>query len=236
MSAPDLRRIVDVARLLKTGALAPQDLVLECLEQIEARPQVNAFITLLKESALEEAKRAGTEIGAGRWRGPLHGIPVAVKELIDVAGTRTTSGSALPSTEAVEDAPIVTRLREAGAIILGKTNMTELAYGGSSVSSLGGQVLNPYDLTRTPGGSSGGTGAAIAASYAVLGTGSDTGQSIRSPASACGLVGLRPTRGLISRRGLVPFSPTPVFMYGSTLWYQVQPDCILLVDQGKVSS
>jgi Asp-tRNA(Asn)/Glu-tRNA(Gln) amidotransferase A subunit family amidase len=136
-------------------------------------------------------------------------VPLVLKDNLDTCDLPTTSGAVtLKDVVPRRDAFVVARLREAGAVILGKTNMTELAYGGSSVSSLGGQVLNPYDLTRTPGGSSGGTGAAIAASYAVLGTGSDTGQSIRSPASACGLVGLRPTRGLISRRGLVPFSPT----------------------------
>jgi amidase len=107
-----------------------------------------------------------------------------------------------------DDAFVVTRLRQAGAIVIGKTNLTELARAGTTVSSLGGQTKNPYDLTRTAGGSSGGTGAAIAANFAVLGTGSDTGQSIRSPASAASLVGLRPTRGLVSRDGIMPLSPT----------------------------
>jgi aspartyl-tRNA(Asn)/glutamyl-tRNA(Gln) amidotransferase subunit A len=208
MSAPDLRRIVDVARLLKTGALAPQDLVLECLEQIEARPQVNAFITLQKESALEEAKRAGTEIGAGRWKGPLHGIPVAVKDLIDVAGTRTTSGSALPSTEAVEDAPIVTRLREAGAIILGKTNLHEFAFGTTSEETAFGPVRNPLDETRSAGGSSGGSAAALAAGMCFAAVGTDTGGSIRIPSAACGTVGLKPTYGELPLEAIVPLSTT----------------------------
>ena len=106
------------------------------------------------------------------------------------------------------DAFVVTRFREAGAIVLGKANLTELALTGTTISSVRGQTKNPYDLTRTAGGSSGGTGAAIAANFAVLGTGSDTGQSIRSPSSANGLVGLRPTHGLISRDGVMPFSPT----------------------------
>ncbi|MCC7125362.1 MAG: amidase [Acidobacteria bacterium] len=140
---------------------------------------------------------------------PLFGVPLVVKDNLDVLGFPTTSGSmVLRDLQPVGDATVVARLRAAGALIVGKTNMTELAFGGSSLSSLGGQTLNPYDLTRTPGGSSGGTGAALAASYAVLGLGTDTGQSVRSPASACALVGLRPTHGLISRHGMAPFSPT----------------------------
>ncbi len=136
-------------------------------------------------------------------------MPLILKDNLDTADLPTTGGSVtLRNMVPAADAFVVARLREAGAIVVGKANLTELAYGGTSVSSLGGQTLNPYDLTRTPGGSSGGTGAAIAASYGVLGIGSDTGQSVRSPASACSLVGVRPTRGLISRRGLMPFSPT----------------------------
>ena len=136
-------------------------------------------------------------------------MPLILKDNLDTADLPTTGGSVtLRNMTPAADAFVVARLREAGAIVVGKANLTELAYGGTSVSSLGGQTLNPYDLRRTPGGSSGGTGAAIAASYGVLGVGSDTGQSVRSPASACSLVGVRPTRGLVSRRGLMPFSPT----------------------------
>ena len=142
-------------------------------------------------------------------RGPLHCIPIVLKDNFDTADMPTTGGSVtLAKSQPPDDAFVVKRLRAAGAIIIGKTNLTELALTGTTVSSLGGQTLNPYDLTRTPGGSSGGTGAAIAASFAVLGTGSDTGQSIRSPASALSLVGVRPTHGLISRDGIMPFSPT----------------------------
>ncbi len=140
---------------------------------------------------------------------PLGCIPIVLKDNFDTADMPTTAGAltlkgALPET----DAFAVKRLREAGALILGKANMSEFATGGISASSLGGQVKNPYDLTRTPGGSSGGTGAAVAANLAAVGTGSDTGGSIRSPASATSLVGLRPTRGLISRDGIVPVSFT----------------------------
>jgi Asp-tRNA(Asn)/Glu-tRNA(Gln) amidotransferase A subunit family amidase len=141
--------------------------------------------------------------------GPLHGIPILLKDNFNTADLPTTGGNlAMRDSRPAADAVTVARMRRAGAIILGKANLQEFARGGNSVSSLGGQVLNPYDLSRTPGGSSGGTGSAIAANFAVLGTGSDTGQSIRSPASACGLVGVRPTRGLVSRAGVIPNSLT----------------------------
>jgi Asp-tRNA(Asn)/Glu-tRNA(Gln) amidotransferase A subunit family amidase len=140
---------------------------------------------------------------------PLHCIPVILKDNFDTADIATTGGAVtLKSSVPLRDGFVVSKLRAAGAVIVAKANMTELALGGSTASSLGGQTRNPYDLTRTPGGSSGGTGAAIAASFGVLGTGSDTGQSVRSPASANSLVGLRPTRGLISRSGVMPASTT----------------------------
>jgi amidase len=140
---------------------------------------------------------------------PLHCIPVVVKDNYNTLDMPTTGGSVtLARSIPLDDAFVVKRLRQAGAVMIAKANLTELARGGTTVSSLGGQTKNPYDLTRTPGGSSGGTGAAIAANFAVLGTGSDTGQSIRSPASAQSLVGLRPTRGLVSRDGIIPFSAT----------------------------
>jgi amidase len=141
--------------------------------------------------------------------GPLHGIPVLLKDNYNTTSMPTSSGSVvLKDMVPPADAFVVARLREAGAIVLAKTNLQEFARGGESLSSLGGQVLNPYDLTRTPGGSSGGTGAAIAANLGMVGAGSDTGQSIRSPASANCLVGVRPTRGLISRAGIAPNSAT----------------------------
>ena len=140
---------------------------------------------------------------------PLHCIPIILKDNFDTADMPTTGGSVRwRKSVPPDDAFVVKRFRDAGAIIVAKANLTELALTGTTVSSLGGQTRNPYDLTRTAGGSSGGTGAAIAANFAVLGTGSDTGQSIRSPASATSLVGLRPTRGLISRDGIMPFSST----------------------------
>src|SRR6202049_4197164 len=171
-------------------------------------PALNAILAV-NPRALEtaaEMDRLDASTLTGR---PLHCIPVVLKDNYDTADMPTTGGAvtlarSLPSAGGF----IVRRLREAGAIILAKANLTELAWSGTTVSSLGGQTRNPYDLTRTPGGSSGGTGAAIAANLGVLGTGTDTGQSIRSPASANSLVGVRPTRGLVSRAGIIPLSTT----------------------------
>ena len=172
-------------------------------------PALNAILAV-NPRALEIAAdmdRLGTT--GNRALQPLHCIPVVVKDNYNTVDMPTTGGSVtLARSVPLDDAFVVKRLRRAGALILAKSNLTELARGGTTVSSLGGQTKNPYDLTRTPGGSSGGTGAAIAANFAVLGTGSDTGQSIRSPASAQSLVGLRPTRGLVSRDGIIPFSTT----------------------------
>jgi amidase len=169
-------------------------------------PSLNAIITV-NPKALEIAAEMDRLRAASR--GPLHCIPAIVKDNYDTADLPTTGGSAtLARSVPLSDAFVVKRLRQAGAIIVAKSNLTELARGGTTVSSFGGQTKNPYDLSRTPGGSSGGTGAAIAANFGVLGTGSDTGQSIRSPASAQSLVGLRPTRGLVSRDGIIPYSTT----------------------------
>ena len=144
-----------------------------------------------------------------RAQKPLHCIPVILKDNFHTADMPTTGGSVtFKRLQTPADGFVVKKLRDAGAIIIAKANLHELARAGTTVSSLGGQTRNPYDFTRTPGGSSGGTGAAIAANFGVLGTGSDTGQSIRSPSSANGLVGLRPTRGLVSRAGVIPFSTT----------------------------
>lgn len=141
--------------------------------------------------------------------GSLHCVPIILKDNFNTADMPTTAGYVgMRTSQPSADAFTVGKIRRAGALILGKANMSEFARGGMSLSSLGGQVLNPYDLTRTPGGSSGGTGAAVAANLALIGTGSDTGQSIRSPASANSLVGVRPTRGLVSRSGVVPNSQT----------------------------
>lgn len=197
----------------REGRLTTTDLVRGYLARIEAYdrrgPALRALITV-NPKALEEAARLDAEYKAKQGRvGPLHGIPVILKDNFNTKDMPTSGGNvAMKNSQPAADAFTVDRMRRAGALILGKSNLQEFARGGVSLSSLGGQVLNPYDLTRSAGGSSGGTGAAIAANFAVLGTGSDTGQSIRSPASANSLVGVRPTRGLVSRAGVMPNSFT----------------------------
>ena len=208
MNAPDVRRIVDVAPLVRSGAISPSDLVRGCLSQIDARASVNAFITRMDASALDAAQRAEAEIRAGHYRGPLHGIPVSIKDLIDVAGTRTTSGSSVPAIEAAADAPSVARLRHAGAIVIGKTNLHEFAFGTTSEESAYGAVRNPHDESRSAGGSSGGAAAALATGMCFGALGTDTGGSIRIPSAACGTVGLKPTIGELSCEGVVPLSTT----------------------------
>ena len=172
-------------------------------------PSLKAIITV-NPKAIEQAAELDRRYGAYPSNRPtLHCIPIILKDNFDTFDLPTTAGNiSMKDSIPPADAPTVERMRKAGALILAKANLQEFARGGMSVSGLGGQVLNPYDLTRTPGGSSGGTGAAIAANFAVLGTGSDTGQSIRSPASATNLVGIRPTRGLVSRAGVIPNSLT----------------------------
>jgi amidase len=182
------------------------------LDRIEAYddrgPAINAIITI-NTRALEMAAQMDRLDRAARAQRPLHCIPVVLKDNFHTADMPTTGGSKTFATlQTPDDGFVVKKLRDAGAIIIAKANLHELARSGTTVSSLGGQTRNPYDLMRTPGGSSGGTGAAIAANFGVLGTGSDTAQSIRSPSSANGLVGLRPTRGLVSRAGMMPFSTT----------------------------
>jgi Asp-tRNA(Asn)/Glu-tRNA(Gln) amidotransferase A subunit family amidase len=198
---------------LSAGQFTCVQVVRAYLNRIEAYdhrgPVLNSIITI-NPKAMETAAEMDRLYAANRSAlKPLHCIPVILKDNYDTADMPTTGGS-LTLAESIppRDAFVVKKLREAGALILAKANLTELARGGTTVSSLGGQTRNPYDLTRTPGGSSGGTGAAIAASLGIAGTGSDTGQSVRSPASAQSLVGLRPTRGLISRSGIIPISTT----------------------------
>ena len=196
-----------------SSTLSCVQLVEHYLSRIEAYddqgPALSAILTL-NPRALDAAREMDRLYAADGGDGlPLHCIPVIVKDNYDTADMPTTGASvALPHSVPPDDAFVVRRLREAGALILAKSNLTELARGGMTISSLGGQTRNPYDLSRTPGGSSGGTGAAIAADFGVLGTGSDTGQSIRSPSSAQSLVGIRATRGLVSRDGVIPVSFT----------------------------
>jgi len=203
--------IVGVQQALQTRAVTCRQIVQAYLDRIAAYdhqgPALNSILAL-NQKALTEADRLDAE-RAGGTMGPLHCAPLLLKDNYNTADLPTTGGSAsLAGMQPPADAFVVARLRKAGAIILGKTNMHEFALSGTTVSSLGGQTLDPYDLTRTPGGSSGGTGAAVAANFAIAGTGSDTVNSIRSPASANSLVGIRPTKGLLSRGGIMPVSET----------------------------
>ena len=161
----------------------------------------------MADSALAEARAAEAEILRGEWRGPLHGVPVALKDLIDTAGVRTTSASALHKDRVPErDAEVVRRLRQAGAVIVGKNNLHEFAYGGSSLVSYFGDVHNPWDIAHIAGGSSGGSAAAVAAGLVYAAIGTDTAGSIREPSALCGCVGLKPTYGRVSSRGVIPLS------------------------------
>ncbi len=202
----EARGITDAARLIATRAISPVDLVAGCLERIEARRELNAFISVLADAALADARRAHEEIGRGRYRGPLHGVPVSVKDLVDVAGTDTTSGSAVPPRRGMPDAPVVTRLREAGAILVGKTNLHEFAFGTTGDETAFGPVRHPLDPSRSAGGSSSGAAVAIVEGMCFGSVGTDTGGSIRIPSAACGIVGLKPTVGELPCDGIVPLS------------------------------
>lgn len=197
-----MRTIGEAAAALRAREVSCEELVKHALREEEAHRDLNCFITLTAEQALLEAKRLDAELAAGHDRGPLHGIPIAHKDLYHTAGVRTTNGTRIFADFVPErDAPVVTRLREAGAISLGKLNQHELAYGISSANPHYGPVRNPHDKNRIPGGSSGGSGAAVAAGILYGATGSDTGGSIRIPASFCGITGFKPTYGKVSTDG-----------------------------------
>src|SRR3982074_1636582 len=204
--------IADIHKAMQAGTLTCHNLVKKILDRIHAYAQQGPAIDsmlYINPASLAQADAWDQDFRRTHKLKPLGCIPIVLKDNFDTADMPTTAGAlTLKGAQPEKDAFAVRRLREAGALILGKANLQEFASGGISVSSLGGQVKNPYDLTRTPGGSSGGTGAAVAANFAAAGTGSDTGGSIRSPASATSLVGLRPTRGLITRDGIVPVSFT----------------------------
>ena len=210
-SAFDVREasIGSIHNALFSGLTSCRGVVEAFIAQIEAyNPTLNAIISL-NPNALAVADNFDISLAAGNVTGALFCVPVLLKDNYDTTEMKTTGGCLdLAQSQPSKDAPVVTALKRAGAIILGKTNLHELALEGLSVSSLGGQTINPYDFTRTPGGSSGGTGAAIAASFAIFGTGTDTVNSLRSPASANSLFSIRPTRGLISRQGIIPISFT----------------------------
>jgi aspartyl-tRNA(Asn)/glutamyl-tRNA(Gln) amidotransferase subunit A len=195
-----------LAAALRARKVSSRELVTHSLHEIERLDsRLNAFITVTAEAALAEADARDRELARGVDRGPLHGIPIAHKDLMRTKGVRTTAGSKIFADYVPgRDAAIVTRLREAGAVSLGKTGLHELAYGITSNNPHFGAIHNPWDLTRIPGGSSGGSAAAVAAGILPFATGSDTGGSIRIPASFCGVVGLKPTFGRVNIRGVLP--------------------------------
>jgi aspartyl-tRNA(Asn)/glutamyl-tRNA(Gln) amidotransferase subunit A len=200
--------LAEAASLVREKKVSPVELTGACLERIaRIDPSLNSFITICAERALQQAGAAEREMIQGRYRGPLHGIPIALKDLIDTAGVRTTAASALFQNRVpTADAAVVQRLNDAGAIMLGKLNLHEFAYGGSGVISHYGAVRNPWSREHITGGSSSGAAAAVAAGLCFAALGTDTAGSIRLPASLCGVVGLKPTYGLVSPRGVIPLS------------------------------
>ncbi len=200
--------VANAGDLLRRGALSSVDYVESHLRRIERHdPHLNAFLQVFAGSALRDARKADAEMRAGHWRGPLHGVPIAVKDLFDVAGEVTTAHSkVLRDNLATRDAFAVTRLREAGAILIGKNALHEFATGGPSFDLPWPPARNPWRRTHHPGGSSSGSGAAVAAGLAPVALGTDTAGSVRNPATACGVVGMKPTYGAVSRAGVFPLS------------------------------
>lgn len=206
---PALLGVGEAARLLRAGELSAEAYARRLFERIEEQAGLHAFITVRPERVLDAARRADRAALRGEDLGPLHGVPIAVKDNIDTAELPTTAGTpALRGHRPKADAECVARLRRAGALVLGKTNLHELAYGLTSDNACFGAVGNPYDPSRIAGGSSGGTASAVAARLAAGGLGTDTGGSVRVPASLCGVAALRPTAGRYPRRGLVLLSGT----------------------------
>ena len=191
------------ADLVRRKAISPVELTRTCLQQIERlNPVLNAFIMVTAEEALAQARDAENEVGRGRWRGPLHGIPIGLKDNIDTAGVRTTLASAVFENRVPSaDAEVVRRLRAAGAVLIGKQNLHEVAFGTTAAISHFGPVHNPWQPDRIAGGSSGGSAAAVAAGLCFGAVGTDAGGSIRVPSAYCGIVGLKPTYGLVGMRG-----------------------------------
>src|SRR5271155_392750 len=200
--------LAEASARIRARSVTPQQLVEACLARIQIyNPKVNAFITVMRDYALKQAQELEAEQRAGKFRGPLHGVPIALKDNMDTAGVRTTAASAVFDERVpTEDAEVVRRLKAAGAILIGKANLHEFAFGGTSATSYFGPVRNPWALERNPGGSSGGSAAAVSAELCFGALGTDTGGSIRTPSSYCSVVGFKPTYGLVPIRGIIPLT------------------------------
>jgi aspartyl-tRNA(Asn)/glutamyl-tRNA(Gln) amidotransferase subunit A len=202
--------IEDFGRRWRAREVTAEQVTEECLQRIEAEnPRLNAFILVMANEARTQAREADRELTAGRDRGPLHGVPISVKDLYDIRGTATTAASRVREGHVAQrDAPTIAHLRQAGAVFVGKTNLHEFAFGTTNEDSAFGPARNPHDPLRSPGGSSGGSAASVAAGMALATLGTCTGGSIRIPAAACGIVGLKPSFGEVSTDGIVPLSRT----------------------------
>jgi aspartyl-tRNA(Asn)/glutamyl-tRNA(Gln) amidotransferase subunit A len=200
--------LTEASRRIQAHQLTSTELTQAYLDRIKIyNPKLNCFITVMHDSALEQAEQLDKEAKAGKFRGPLHGVPIVLKDNIDTAGTRTTAGSQVFDDRVpTEDAFITAKLKKAGVVILGKANMHEFAMGHTSATTYFGPVRNPWALDRTPAGSSGGSAAAVVSDLCVAALGTDTGGSVRMPAAYCSMVGLKPTYGLVSIRGIVPLT------------------------------
>jgi len=220
--APSPSTIKELAEAYSAGSTLPVDVTKEYLRRIEQlNPKLNCFITILADSAMKAAALSEQRFKAGNPLGPLDGIPVAIKDIIYIEGVRCTAGSKiLANNVATYDAPVVKRLKEAGAVIVGTTNLHEFAAGVTSENPHYGSVRNPWDVTRVAGGSSGGSAAAVAARLATIGIGTDTAGSVRIPAALCGVLGLKPTYGRVSRLGVIPLAASldTVGVLSSNAW------------------
>ncbi|HVG84254.1 MAG TPA: amidase [Vicinamibacterales bacterium] len=207
-SEGELRGLAHIAAQIRAGRLTSERLVEDCLARIaELQPTLNAFVTVTADEALAAARAADRRAAGGRPLGPLHGVPISLKDLIDQAGVPTTASSLVRRDHRAErDAPVTARLRQAGAVFVGKTNLHEFAFGTTSDDSGFGPARHPLDPSRSPGGSSGGSAISVATGMALASVGTDTGGSIRIPAAACGIVGLKPEWGEIPAAGVVPLS------------------------------
>src|SRR6266581_5589975 len=202
--------VAEGAQLLRDRKLSPVEWTRALLDRIAAiDSHTNAFLVVTADKALAQAKTAEAEIAKGQWRGPMHGVPYAAKDIIDIEGMATTCHSKIRQTHrATSDAFVIKKLNDAGAVLLGKLALHEFATGGPAFDLPWPPARNPWNLDHHPGGSSSGSGAALAAGFVPLALGTDTGGSIRNPAGSCGVVGLKPTYGLVSRRGVFPLAFT----------------------------